>query len=270
MRGTGHVTQCVDDWAVILEDLGSIPKMGLWRHTDLSSWPLKKQKLGNQHYKLTLPLCQLQPQVGYMTSYPKITGWTLDQMKGFVQCLLKFKYSHAAHRSFCQTACLLICLVCMCVQGDTDAEVRGQLAWVSFASSCMIRGTELKSSALVEGTLTCWAIHPPTHPGMNFIFLFNVPCVYMFLRMCGCMFIYVHMCVNGWCWGLTITLPPGSLRQGISSKPRACWSGPSHYPACSGDPLTPSFVARIPGGPSSILPTQHFCGFLGIWIPITT
>lgn len=200
MHGTGHVTQCVDDWAVILEDLGSVPKMGLWRHRGLSSWPLKKQKLGNQHYKLTLPLCQLQPQVGYMTSYPKITGWTLDQMKGFVQCLLKFKYSHAAHRSFCQTACLLICLVCMCVQGDTDSEVRGQLAWVSFASSRMIRGTKLKSSDLVEGTLACWTIHSPTHPGMNFIYFpFQCSmCIHVFAHV----WLHVYICPYVCAWSM--------------------------------------------------------------------
>lgn len=159
--------------------------------------------------------------------------------------------------------CLLICLVCMCVQVDTDAEVRGQLVWVNFASSPMIQGTELKSSALVEGILSCWAIHPPTHPGMIFIY---------FLFQCSMCIFHVYICphVCARCWGLTISLPSCSLRQAISIKLRACWYGPSHYPACSGDPLTPSFVARIPGGPSRILPTQHLCGFLGICIPIIT
>lgn len=102
--------------------------------------------------------------------------------------------------------------------------------------------------------------HPPTQE-RSLLLSFSMFHVSTCFCTCVAACLYMSTCVHGSCWSLTITLPPYSLSQGISIKPRACWSGPSHYPVCFGDPLTPYFVARIPGRPSPSCPLSIYVAF---------
>lgn len=135
-----------------------------------------------------------------MTSYLKITGWKLDQNERVCPMSVEFQTLSRCTQellSNCVFTYLFSVYVCASRHG---CEVRGQLAWVSFASSRMIRGTELKSSALVEGTLTCWATHPTTHPGMNFIYFpFQCSmCIHGFAHV----WLHVYICPYVCAWSM--------------------------------------------------------------------
>lgn len=239
-------------------NLGLIPRTGLWRHTGLSSWPLKKQKLGDQHYKLTFPLCQLQPQVGYMMSYPKITGWKLDQNIRVCPTSVEIQTLMLHAGAFVKLRVTYLFSVYVCASRHGYEGQR-----TACCESVLLPPGNRTQVICLGGQHPYLLSHSPNHPPKKGLYLFSFSMFHVSTCFCTCVAacLYMSTCVHGRCWDLTITLPPYLLRQGISIKPRACWYGPCHCPACSGDPLTPSFEAGIPGGSSPSCPLSIYVAF---------
>ena len=105
-------------------------------------------------------------------------------------------------------------------------------------------------------------------------------CMHVYVYMCvHCVvFMHVYICVLtyvfiAWVcmyacgdWRLVQGVffncsPLYMLKQDLSPEPRACWSGWSRKPDCSG---TLSLLLGITGGTvMSVIPTRHLCGLVG-------